>query len=112
MKKGNGQETEPPEPQSAPANLSGPSSTDLASAPGTNRARSTPVGDPQLANAKIAIPRQVPDTTPRYSRRVPRACEACRRRKSKCSGDTPLCRQCRELGLICYYPVGWREKMT
>ncbi|KAJ5294881.1 hypothetical protein N7508_009702 [Penicillium antarcticum] len=112
MKKGNGQETEPPEPQSAPAILSGPSSTDLASARGTNRSQSTPVGDPQLGNAKIAIPRQNQDTTPRYSRRVPRACEACRRRKSKCSGDTPLCRQCRELGLICYYPVGWREKMT
>ncbi|KAJ5767330.1 uncharacterized protein N7511_004946 [Penicillium nucicola] len=114
MKNGNGQETEPSEPsepsepQSAPAILSGPS-TDLASAGRTNRAQTT-VGDAQLA--KIAIPRQNTDAIPRYSRRVPRACEACRRRKSKCSGDTPLCRQCRELGLICYYPVGWREKMT
>lgn len=27
-------------------------------------------------------------------KKVPRACQSCRQRKTKCSGDTPVCRQC------------------
>jgi hypothetical protein len=65
----------------------------------------------KVSNAKVAIPRQPPGNTQRYNRRVPRACESCRQRKTKCSGDTPVCRQCRELRVTCHYPVGWREKM-
>lgn len=60
--------------------------------------------------AKIAIPRQRAGIAPRYNRRVPRACESCRARKTKCSGDTPVCRQCRELRVTCNYPVGWKER--
>lgn len=60
--------------------------------------------------AKVAIPRQRTGVTPRYNRRVPRACESCRQRKTKCSGDTPVCRQCRELRVTCQYPVGWKER--
>lgn len=65
---------------------------------------------PSLAgNAKVAIPRQNA-ATPRYSRRVPLACVSCRQRKTKCSGDTPVCRQCKELRIGCQYPVSWRER--
>lgn len=84
---------------------------------GRKTSNSAPVsGDAKIANskasnAKVAIPRQPPGNTQRYNRRVPRACESCRQRKTKCSGDTPVCRQCRELRVICHYPVGWREKM-
>ncbi|KAJ5104025.1 hypothetical protein N7532_004554 [Penicillium argentinense] len=60
--------------------------------------------------AKVAIPRSRAGITPRYGRRVPRACESCRARKTKCSGDTPVCRQCREFRVSCQYPVGWKEK--
>lgn len=60
-------------------------------------------------HAKIAIARQS-RTAQRYNRRVPRACESCRQRKTKCSGETPDCRQCRELSATCVYPVGWKEK--
>jgi hypothetical protein len=60
--------------------------------------------------AKVAIPRSRSGIAPRYGRRVPRACESCRSRKTKCSGDTPVCRQCRELRISCQYPVGWKEK--
>ncbi|KAJ5746474.1 hypothetical protein N7520_011656 [Penicillium odoratum] len=63
------------------------------------------------SSTKVAIPRQSTGYTPRYNRRVPRACESCRQRKTKCSGDTPVCRQCRELRVSCQYPVGWRDKM-
>ncbi|KAL4979299.1 fungal-specific transcription factor domain-containing protein [Aspergillus desertorum] len=58
---------------------------------------------------KVAIPRQR-STAPRYSRRVRLACETCRMRKTKCSGDTPICRQCLELRVECRYPVSWRER--
>jgi len=61
--------------------------------------------------AKIAIPRQRSAVASRQSRRVPRACESCRLRKTKCSGDTPACRQCRELRATCIYPPGVRERM-
>ncbi|KAJ5601458.1 hypothetical protein N7510_010992 [Penicillium lagena] len=61
------------------------------------------------SNAKVAIPRQR-SAAPRFNRRVPRACESCRQRKTKCSGDTPICRQCRELRVTCQYPVGWKER--
>lgn len=61
-------------------------------------------------NGKVAIPRHRQGIAPRYNRRVPRACESCRQRKTKCSGDTPVCRQCRELRVTCQYPVGWKER--
>ncbi|KAL2854372.1 fungal-specific transcription factor domain-containing protein [Aspergillus pseudoustus] len=75
-------------------------------------ARSTTVtGRKQMpSNHKVAIPRQRTGATPRYSRRVPLACETCRLRKTKCSGDTPICRQCAELRVGCRYPVSWRER--
>ncbi|KAJ5382637.1 hypothetical protein N7517_000548 [Penicillium concentricum] len=62
------------------------------------------------AHTKVAIPRQRVAPAPRYNRRVPRACSSCRQRKTKCSGDTPVCRQCRELRATCSYPEGWRER--
>lgn len=62
------------------------------------------------AQTKVAIPRQRVATAPHYNRRVPRACASCRQRKTKCSGDTPVCRQCRELRATCNYPEGWRER--
>lgn len=61
-------------------------------------------------NGKVPIPRQRATTAPRHSRRVARACQSCRQRKTKCSGDTPVCRQCKELRIQCDYPVSWREK--
>jgi Fungal Zn(2)-Cys(6) binuclear cluster domain len=61
-------------------------------------------------NAKVAIPRTRAGISHRYSRRVAKACESCRQRKTKCSGDTPVCRQCRELRVTCRYPDGMREK--
>ncbi|RAK71711.1 Zn(II)2Cys6 transcription factor [Aspergillus fijiensis CBS 313.89] len=62
------------------------------------------------ASKKVAIPRQRSGAAPRYARRVPLACESCRHRKTKCSGDTPVCRQCKELRVSCRYPISWRER--
>jgi hypothetical protein len=63
------------------------------------------------ANGKIAIPRQRKNTTPRYNRRVPRACESCRLRKTKCSGNIPVCRQCQVSKETCHYPLRSTERM-
>lgn len=72
----------------------------------------TITGRKQMSSSnKVAIPRQRSGNAPRYSRRVPLACETCRMRKTKCSGDTPICRQCLELRVDCRYPVSWRERM-
>jgi hypothetical protein len=107
-----------PEPHSAPATPKRPSIQDRTSTWGATRTtNSTPTlassqSVQNMSKAKVAIPRQPPNNhAPRYNRRVPRACESCRQRKTKCSGDTPICRQCRELRVNCHYPVGWRERM-
>ncbi|KAJ5676703.1 uncharacterized protein N7477_002336 [Penicillium maclennaniae] len=66
---------------------------------------------------KMAIPRLAEGaesafTSPgRFHRRhVRRACESCRQRKTKCTGDKSGCRNCREAGIICCYTDGKREK--
>lgn len=66
---------------------------------------------------KMAIPR-LPEgaeaslsSLGRFHRRhVRRACESCRQRKTKCTGDKSGCRNCREAGIICCYTDGKREK--
>ncbi|KAM6493618.1 hypothetical protein JOM56_009979 [Amanita muscaria] len=35
--------------------------------------------------------------------RTPQACDKCRERKTKCSGDRPVCKRCTARGLICTY---------
>ncbi|KAF8865555.1 hypothetical protein BDZ45DRAFT_416094 [Acephala macrosclerotiorum] len=37
------------------------------------------------------------------TRRTPRACDNCRRRKTKCLGESPQCSQCKQLGQPCSY---------
>ncbi|KAJ5740484.1 hypothetical protein N7493_000356, partial [Penicillium malachiteum] len=98
---------------SAPATPKLPGLIEPTSSGPSRGANSTPtLGNTRVnSNSKVAIPRQNTGYTPRYNRRVPRACESCRQRKTKCSGDTPVCRQCRELRAPCQYPVGWKDKM-
>lgn len=63
------------------------------------------------ANAKVPIPRQRSIFESRYSRRVPKACLSCRQRKTKCSGDVPVCQQCRGLKIYCKYSDGMRDRV-
>lgn len=94
-----------------PATSYPPSLADTLSTIGAKRADTIPtLSHTTVAQTKVAIPRQRAGIAPRYNRRVPRACESCRQRKTKCSGDTPVCRQCRELRATCNYPQGWRER--
>ena len=40
--------------------------------------------------------------------RVRQACEPCRQKKTKCHGEKPACKHCRELDIECYYADGKR----
>ncbi|OJJ45707.1 hypothetical protein ASPZODRAFT_512952 [Penicilliopsis zonata CBS 506.65] len=71
----------------------------------------------RLSPKKMAIPRLAEGAEAAFSapgrfhrRHVRRACESCRQRKTKCTGDKSGCRNCREAGIICCYTDGKREK--
>ncbi|KAI9738265.1 MAG: hypothetical protein M1834_008763 [Cirrosporium novae-zelandiae] len=66
-------------------------------------------------SGKLAIPRLRRPGEPstegqKEKQRVSHACEPCRQRKTKCSGDVPSCRHCQEFNLECYYADGKRDK--
>jgi hypothetical protein len=69
--------------------------------------------------AKVAIPRLKRSvdaggegTTRSGGRhRVTHACEPCRHRKTKCSGERPVCQHCQQFGLPCYYADGKRDRV-
>ncbi|RAH79060.1 hypothetical protein BO86DRAFT_319463 [Aspergillus japonicus CBS 114.51] len=60
---------------------------------------------PRLAEGKEAV-----HSARSHRRHVSRACESCRQRKTKCTGDKSGCRNCRDAGMICCYTDGKREK--
>lgn len=68
---------------------------------------------------KIAIPRlkrpvdQSGDDGGRAGgkHRVTHACEPCRHRKTKCSGERPACRHCVDFKITCYYADGKRDRV-
>ena len=79
----------------------------------------TTISDTRSAKAaKVAIPRlkAKPDvagdgTTRSGGRhRVNHACEPCRHRKTKCSGERPVCRHCQDFKIDCYYADGKRDR--
>jgi hypothetical protein len=69
---------------------------------------------------KVAIPRlqKVTDTIKspvslRFTEgkhRVNHACQSCRSRKTKCTGDRPRCKHCMDFDLPCTYQDGKRDK--
>ena len=74
----------------------------------------------QQRAAKIAIPRlyREPDVASTTGssvlgdkHRVTHACESCRHRKTKCSGDRPTCKHCEDFNLACVYEEGKRDRM-
>lgn len=42
--------------------------------------------------------------------RVAHACEPCRQRKTKCSGERPVCQHCEDFKLMCLYADGKRDR--
>ena len=77
-------------------------------------------GEPNPTKAaKIAIPRlkrSVEATAEIDLRqggrhRVNHACEPCRHRKTKCSGERPVCRHCQDFRIQCHYADGKRDRV-
>ncbi len=69
--------------------------------------------------AKIAIPRlrrgsggasAGGSSTVGDKHRVTHACEPCRHRKTKCSGDRPVCKHCDDFRINCVYADGKRDR--
>ncbi|KAF7714521.1 Fungal Zn(2)-Cys(6) binuclear cluster domain-containing protein [Penicillium ucsense] len=98
----------------------GPSTGNIAPVPDVRRTSSSSsahtfsgssMGTVTPTGAKLPIPRNRPGAPSRHHRRVPRACASCHMRKTKCSGESPICRQCHELDMKCVYPPPIREKM-
>ncbi len=80
---------------------------------------------PQLSSAgvpnapKVAIPRLRRPSEGQSSakatlfgdkNRVAHACEPCRHRKTKCSGERPVCQHCQDFKLTCVYMDGKRDR--
>ena len=69
--------------------------------------------------AKIAIPRlkrsaeanAESDNRVGGRHRVNHACEPCRHRKTKCSGERPVCRHCQDFKIQCHYADGKRDRV-
>lgn len=76
-------------------------------------------GESQAKAAKIAIPRlkrsidvSAEGSTRSGGRhRVNHACEPCRHRKTKCSGERPICRHCQDFKIACFYADGKRDRV-
>ena len=83
-------------------------------------ASSTAVENYHPAKApKVAIPRLKKDDEGSPSdlskaggrHRVTHACEPCRSRKTKCSGERPICKHCQDFKIACYYADGKRDRV-
>jgi hypothetical protein len=79
--------------------------------------RSTPSDSHRPKAAKIAIPRlkKPAGTVSNPARssgrhRVNHACEPCRQRKTKCSGERPVCAHCQDFKIACFYADGKRDR--
>ena len=68
---------------------------------------------------KVAIPRLRRNSEDRSlskgsaamdKNRVAHACEPCRQRKTKCSGERPACQHCEDFKLQCVYADGKRDR--
>ena len=100
---------------------SSPNSSGLSNTPHIFRIPQSPLSAPSDGHrtkaAKIAIPR-LKKTTETASNsaitngrhRVNHACEPCRQRKTKCSGERPVCTHCQDFKIACFYADGKRDR--
>lgn len=59
-----------------------------------------------MASMQVLRGLVAPDTAQRQKTKVTRACDLCKSKKSKCSGDQP-CQTCNRRGLICQYKAAY-----
>lgn len=75
-------------------------------------------GEPLFKQAKVAITRPTRPTEPGEGglkpgriHRVTHACEPCRQRRTKCSGERSSCRHCQNFKIQCYYADRKRDRV-
>ena len=108
---------QPTRPSLVPAPQRRPSQP--ARVAGTGRSESTNGFAAPAAPPKVAIPRLKRDTDGPLSassksggrHRINHACEPCRQRKTKCSGERPVCKHCQDFKISCYYADGKRDRV-
>jgi hypothetical protein len=98
----------PANPQTSQASLPVPVSPRISQSEGQA---------PQVSTRRVAIPRlkkrggeEVAEGE-RKSGRVSHACEPCRQRKTKCSGERPTCTRCKDIDVVCFYADGKRDRL-
>jgi Fungal Zn(2)-Cys(6) binuclear cluster domain len=82
------------------------------------RLTKSPNDRPPTKAPKVAIPRllqkgESPTGSGAKSgsrHRVMHACEPCRSRKTKCSGEKPACKHCQDFKVTCVYADGKRDR--
>lgn len=83
-------------------------------APASRPLPAPPQHPPQQTGSqrKVAIPRLQTAEAPTPSRRqrVTHACEACKRRKVKCTGEKPRCKHCIDFNLSCTYAGSRKDR--
>ncbi|KAL5351008.1 Fluconazole resistance protein 1 [Pseudogymnoascus australis] len=102
-------------PPHHPPSFSSPRSTDddathKSRKPGSKRAKSTKPGPRGAKRVVAAAPgsgSRSPEMGHERHKRVKKACERCRMKKTKCDGESP-CKRCRDDGLVC--TAGHRKK--
>lgn len=111
------EDSEPPFQQSSPFRATHtPPQTPVFRIPQSPRSAT---GESAAKSAKVAIPRLKKsvdatgeDATRSGGRhRVNHACEPCRHRKTKCSGERPVCRHCQDFKIACFYADGKRDRV-
>lgn len=105
-----GQQPEPSQPQPSPYAPTAALPTAAPSHQGSAQSQNPP---------KVAIPRLRRNSEEMClskgsasadKNRVAHACEPCRQRKTKCSGERPVCQHCEDFKLTCMYADGKRDK--
>lgn len=69
----------------------------------------------KVAILRLRRPSDVPTSTGSTKsgekHRVNHACESCRQRKTKCSGERPICKHCEDFRIVCVYSDGKRDRV-
>lgn len=65
----------------------------------------------KVAIARLKHQNDPPRSEPKRKARTQRACENCRKRKVRCTGE-PQCRNCVDQGLSCAYSLARRDRLN
>ncbi|KAL8724905.1 MAG: hypothetical protein Q9181_006626 [Wetmoreana brouardii] len=111
--------TTPSESSSRAAQPGQRSLSSIQSPADSNLSTNLPHLSPPQRGAKVPIPRLRKDTegpstassgASEGKHRVSHACEPCRQRKTKCSGERPVCKHCEDFKIQCVYEDGKRDR--